>query len=143
MNLSAGGGYAVWAQPGEDTGWQLVVRAPDGTVSTPDVPGFASPPDLTGGTGGTGGTAGEGRSLLAVYSRPSGGDEDLYALDLRSGREHRVAPVSSAGADEVHPSVQFGRLVFVRRGGSCLGVYVWNGRAAPRPPRPPRPSTPL
>lgn len=30
VNLAAGEGYTVWSRPGEDTGWQLTVRAPTG-----------------------------------------------------------------------------------------------------------------
>ncbi len=127
VNLSAGGGYAVWAEPAEDTGWQLVVRSPDGAVSRPRVPGFAGPPDVSVGTGG-----GDPRPLMAVYSRSTGSNEDLFALDLLTGREHRVVAVSTARADEAHPSLQYGRLAFVRRGGAKPGVYVWNGRGAAR-----------
>lgn len=95
-------------------------------MTTPSVPGFAGPPDVSVGT-----ARGADRPL-AVYSRPSGGNEDLFALDLLTGREHRVVPVSTARADEVLPSLHSGRLVFVRRGGSRPGVYYWNGRGAAR-----------
>ncbi len=130
VNLAAGGGYAVWAQPNEDTGWHLVVRAPDGAVTTPHVAGFPGPPEASVGTGAARGVP--GRPLLAVYARAKGASSDLYALDLRTGREHLVSAVSTARADELAPSVQYGRLAFVRRGGSRPGVYVWSGRGAAR-----------
>jgi len=69
---------------------------------------------------------------MAVYSRSTGGNEDLFALDLLTGREHRVVAVSTARADEAHASLQYGRLVFVRGGGAKPSVYVWNGRGAAR-----------
>lgn len=128
VNVSAGGGYAVWAAPEEDTGWQLVVRAPDGTVTRPAIDDFAGPPDPSVGSGGGTGT----RPLLAVYSRRVGGSDDVYALDLATGKEHRVSAISTAGADELAPSVQQGRLAFVRSGGERPGVYVWNGKGAAR-----------
>lgn len=123
VNLSAGAGWAAWAEPQEDTGWQLVVRAPDGTVSRPAVPGFAGPPEVSVG-------AGHGRPApaLAVYSRPYHGQQDLYALDLASGKEHRILGVSSRGADETLPSISGGHLAFVRPNGPRPGVWTWNGR---------------
>src|SRR5687767_6351293 len=47
QNLTANGGWMVWAQPNQPagSGFRLVVRAPDGTVSTPDIPVFEEVPD--------------------------------------------------------------------------------------------------
>lgn len=104
------------------------MRAPDGRVSRPDVPGFAGPPEVSIGQGGR-----PARTALAVYSRPDGGQEDLYALDLATGREQRIAGASSRGADEVLPSLSLrGHLVFARRTGPRRGLFVWTGRGAPR-----------
>jgi hypothetical protein len=36
-NLTANGGYLVWAQPAAAGRWRLAVRAPDGTVTTPSL----------------------------------------------------------------------------------------------------------
>lgn len=127
VNLTAGVGWAAWAQPDEDTGWSIVVRTPDGRVFRPDIPAFAGPPKLSVGRGGR-----PARAALAVYSRPRGGQEDLYALDLAAGTEHRIAGASSPGADEVLPSLADGHLVFARRTGPRRGLFVWNGRSAPR-----------
>jgi len=124
--LAGDGGYLVWAAPNEDTGWHLVVRAPDGTVAVPAIRDFAGPPQVSVGSD----AYAAGRALLAVYSRPSGGDDDLYALDLRTGREHRVSPISSSAYDEDAPSVQYGQWTFVRRGGKHPGVYVWHGHGS-------------
>lgn len=127
VNLSAGVGWAAWAEPEEDTGWRIVVRAPGGAVSRPGVPGFAGPPELSVGAG-----RGRPARALAVYSRPYRGQQDLYALDLASGREHRIAGVSSRGADETLPSISYGHLAFVRPNGPLPGVWTWNGRDAAR-----------
>ena len=120
VNLAAGGGYLVWFAPGEDTGWRLVVRAPDGTVSTPDVPGFASPARASIGSDRPGI---DGRRLLAVYSRAG----DVHALDLRTGAEERVRGASTRAYEEDLPSVQYGSVVFVRRGGRRNGVFSLSG----------------
>lgn len=125
VNLAAGGGWAVWSEPAEDTGWRLVVRAPDGALSRPGVPDFAGPPEVSVGLG-----QGNDGAVLAVYSRPYRGQLDLFALDLASGGEHRIAGVSQRDADEVLPSISGGHLVFVRRNGPRPGVWSWNGRAA-------------
>lgn len=124
VNIAAGGGYVVWSKPEEDTGWKLVVRAPDGVVSTPDVRGMPGPADVAIGS-----TGGSKDRLTAVYARPRGASTDLYALDLATGKEHRVA-VSSRSYDELAPSLYNGRLAFVRRGGKRDGVYLWSGSGA-------------
>jgi hypothetical protein len=116
VNLAAGGGYHVWVAPGEDIGWRLVVRAPDGTVSRPDVDAFTGPPQVSIGSDRF---AAGGRRLLAVYSRAG----DLYAYDLRRGTEERLRGISSRTYQESSPAIQFGRMVFVRRGGKRPGVY--------------------
>jgi hypothetical protein len=130
VNLTAGGGYVAWAAPATapETGWRLVVRAPDGTVTTPALRAFATPPRVSIGSD----AFAEGRALLAVYSRPSGGDDDLYAYDLRAGTERRISAISSAAYDETVAGVQYGRFAFVRRGGTRPGVYVWTGKGPAR-----------
>ncbi|MBI5104811.1 MAG: hypothetical protein HZB46_07480 [Solirubrobacterales bacterium] len=123
--LAAGGGYLVWSQPSEDTGWHLVVRRPDGTVVAPQVAGFTGP--AVASVGST--TFAFPRRTIAVYGRDDG---DLYELDLATLRESRVAKVSSSSYREHAPSVQYGRWVFVRSGGRRDGLYTWTGRGASR-----------
>src|SRR4051794_27780054 len=125
--LASGGGWFAWSAPNEDTGWHLVLRAPDGTVSTPQIDDFTGPVQVSIGS-----TAfAAGRSIVALYSRPSGGDQDIYELDLRTGRESRISPISSASYDETAPSMKYGRMSFVRSGGRHDGVYAWTGGSKP------------
>ncbi len=139
VNLAAGGGWAAWAAPAEDTGWNLVVRAPDGTVTTP-VGGFAGPPAPAIGSGRRSGP--QARQLLVAYARPdaTGDDTDIFQLDLRTGRESRVAALATDRYRESAPSVQYGAFTFVRRGGPRNGVHLWSSvrgvrRVSPDTPR--------
>ena len=138
-NLAAGGGWMAWAAPARDGGWQLVVRAPDGTLSTP-VAGFAAPPAPSIGSGGFGT---QPRSLYAAYTRTDtdGADTDVWQLDLRTGRE---SPLPGAATDryrESAPSLRFGTFTFVRRGGPRDGVHVRRLRGRLRRVSPDTPST--
>jgi hypothetical protein len=119
QNLAAGGGYLAWSAPAADgAGFQLTVRAPDGTVSTPSIARFDTAPDASIGSGGTQTAA--NRPLVAVYAR--GGD--VYQLDLRTGTESKVAGASSSAYKEASPSIQYGRLTFVRTGGRNNGIFL-------------------
>lgn len=130
-NVASGGGYAAWAAP-EGDGFRLVVRAPDGTVSTPDLPAFAEAPDPTIGSTGF---AVANRRLLLLYSREDGsGDSDIHAYDLRAGgAEQRLPGLSTSSYDETAASMQFGRYAVVRTGGRLNGVVTGSlGRAGVR-----------
>jgi hypothetical protein len=132
-NLASGGGYLAWAAPAPGGGHVLTVRAPDGTITTPDVPRFRRAPDPAIGSDRFGA---DGRRLLAVYAR----DGDLFALDLRTFAEERVAGASTRAYEESAPDLEFGRMTFVRRGGRDNGVFYRDGegrlrrltRAVPR-----------
>jgi hypothetical protein len=124
-NLTANGGYLVWAQPAAGGRWRLTVRAPDGAVTTPAIADFGAPPAAQIGSTGY---AIAGRRLLAVYSRCQGVSAiagcDVYAYDLRAGTEERIAALSSRTYSETAPSLELGRLAFVRRGGGPRpGLY--------------------
>jgi len=121
QNLASGGGYLVWSAPAPEGGFQLTVRAPDGTVSTPGIARFRTAPDPAIGSGGTQTAA--NRPLVAVYSR----DGDIHRLDLRTGVESKVAGASSPTYEETAPSIQYGRMTFVRRGGRDNGVFFRDG----------------
>ena len=126
-NLTANGGYLVWAAPADGGRWRLTVRAPDGTVTTPAIADFgAAPRAQIGSTG----FAIAGRRLLAVYSRCQGASAlagcDVYGYDLRAGTEERIAKLSSRTYSETAPSIELGRLAFVRRGGGPRpGLYYY------------------
>jgi hypothetical protein len=134
-NLTANGGYLVWAAPA-GARWRLIVRAPNGAVTTPAIADFGAPPRAQIGSTGF---AIAGRRLLAVYSRCQGASAtagcDVYAYDLRAGTEERIAALSSRTYSETAPSIELGRLAFVRRGGGPKpGLYyaTLGGKAAPR-----------
>jgi hypothetical protein len=135
-NLTANGGYQVWAAPAAAGRWRLTVRAPDGAVTTPAIADFGAPPRAQIGSTAF---AAAGRRLLAVYSRCQGTSAtagcDVYAYDLRAGTEEKIAKLSSRTYSETAPSIELGRLAFVRRGGGPKpGVYYWTlgSSAAPR-----------
>jgi hypothetical protein len=134
-NLTANGGYVVWAAPVDGGRWRLTVRAPDGTVTTPAIADFGAPPRAQIGSTGFA----VGRRLLAVYSRCQGASAiagcDVYAYDLRAGTEERIAQLSSRSYSETAPSIELGRLAFVRRGGGPrpgLYYYTLGGKAGPK-----------
>src|SRR3954447_18719909 len=132
-NLTAGGGWMAWAAPGAGGRWRLTVRAPDGTVSTPAIRSFAVPVDPSIGSDSL---ASPARGLLAVYARCKGSSAvsgcDIWAYDLRSGDERRVAAVSSPKTSETAPSLSRGLWGFVRRGGPRPGVYASTPRGGVR-----------
>ncbi len=124
-NLTAGGGWLAWAAPTGNDQFQLVVRSPNGTVTTPDIPAFDAAPDPSIGSYYVNRRSPNGKRIVAVYAR---GDGDVYRLDLASGRETRVKAISSSRYRESAPAITGGRYVFVRRGGPRNGVYVTRGR---------------
>ena len=135
-NLTANGGYVVWAAPADGGRWRLTVRAPNGTVTTPAIADFGAPPRAQIGSTGF---AVANRRLLAVYSRCQGASAiagcDVYGYDLRAGTEERIAKLSSQTYSETAPSIELGRLAFVRRGGGPkpgLYYYALGSSAAPR-----------
>jgi hypothetical protein len=135
-NLTANGGFVVWAAPGDPGRWRLTVRAPDGSVTTPAIADFGAPPRAQIGSTGF---AVAGRRLLAVYSRCQGASAiagcDVYGYDLRAGTEEKIAKLSSKTYSETAPSLELGRLAFVRRGGGPtpgLYYYALGSTAAPK-----------
>ena len=121
-NVATGGGVTAWATP-EGDGFRLVVRTADGTVSTPDIPAFATAPDPTIGSTGSAAGGFDARRLLVLYAREdSSGDSDIYALDPRTGSERPVPGLSSARYDETAAAMVYGRFAAVRSGGKVNGV---------------------
>ena len=124
QNLQANGGYMTWAQPNQPagSGWRIVVRAPDGTVSTPDIPVSEDVPQPTIGT-----DTAFPRNLLLVYARRG----DVYTYDLRRRVERKLRAISSS-ATEATPTMTYGRVQFVRRDGRRPGIYTWTARSGLR-----------
>ena len=125
QNLTAGGGYMAWAQPKQPagSGFRLVVREPDDTVTTPQIPVFEDVPDPAIGSD----QFGFPRALLLVYAR--GGD--VYSYDLRTKIERKVTQLSSRAVERT-PVVEYGRWQFVRVNGSRPGVYAWSAQSGLR-----------
>ena len=123
QNLTAGGGYLAWAQPNQPagSGWRIVMRAPNGSVTTPDIPPFEDVPQPSLGTGGLG-----DRGLRIVYARAG----DIYEYVIASRRERRTS-IRPAGVER-SPSVVFGTYAFVRVSGGQTGIYVMRNRRARR-----------
>ena len=96
-------------------------------MTTPAIADFGAPPrPQIGSTQ----FAAAGRRLLAVYSRCQGASAiagcDVYAYDLAAGTEQKIAKLASKTYSETAPSIELGRLAFVRRGGGPKpGVYYW------------------
>jgi hypothetical protein len=94
-------------------------------VTTPAIADFGAPPrPQIGSTQ----FAASGRRLLAVYSRCLGASStagcDVYAYDLAAGSEQKIAKLASKTYSETAPSIERGRLAFVRRGGGPQpGLY--------------------
>lgn len=121
-NVATGGGVTAWATP-EGDGFRLVVRTADGTVSTPDIPAFATAPDPTIGSTGQAAAGFDARRVLVLYAREdSSGDSDIYAFDPRTGTERAVAGLSSARYDETAAAMAYGRFAVARSGGKVNGV---------------------
>lgn len=111
--LAYAGGWTAWAQPAGDR-WQVVTRAPDGTVAAPSLPTFGAAPDLSIGTDGQ-------RRLQLVYARCDGASTtagcDVFRFALGGGaREEPVRALATEGASEAAPSLSNGTWAFVRRG---------------------------
>ena len=124
-HLAQGGGYIAWSAPVGDGRFRLMVRAPGGQVrALGGVAAFGAAPDLEIGSDRYGIA---GRRLLLVYSRCRGASVsrgcDVYAYDLRRGREERVAALSTRSYSETAPALYYGRYGFVRRGGRRPGTY--------------------
>lgn len=135
QNLVSAAGWHAWSGVDANGNAKLQLRKPDGTVFTPDIPSFVSPVDAAIGT--RGGVAGDntpaGRRLSAVYSRcksaPSAPRScDVWALDLTTLREAKVAALARPGVDETAPSVTFGNWTVVRRGGARQGTFAYSER---------------
>jgi hypothetical protein len=132
-NVATGGGVTAWATP-EGDGFRLVVRTADGTVSTPDIPAFATAPDPT--IGSTGAAAGgfDARQVIVLYAREDdSGDSDVWAFNPRTGEERAVPGLSTARYDETAAAMAYGRFAAVRSGGRIDGVVTGKlGRAGVR-----------
>ena len=128
-NLAAGGGWRAWAAPKAGGRWELVTRAPDGTIQAARVRDFGAAPDAS--IGSTGYAAAEKR-IVIVYSRCTGSSAtagcDIFQYDLAAGTERKVTRISTREGSETAPSISMGSYAFARRDGPRPGTYT----ASPR-----------
>jgi hypothetical protein len=133
--ITQNSGWLAWAQPAGLGRWQLIVRSPQGVITTPAIRVFGAAPDPSIGSDRFGAS---GRRLYVVYSRCSGTSAiagcDVYRYDLVAGTETKVTAISTATASETAPSVRSGQWSFVRRGAGASrpGVYVYTPRGGAR-----------
>ncbi len=120
-HLTGAGGYLAWSSPTPDGTWRLTLRAPDGTVSQPDVAPFAQAPQPAIGSV----LDGTAKRLVVVYVR----EGDVYELDLRTSSERRLEELSTA-AEETLVAVNYGRYV-VAREGSRGGLFAYGRTGRP------------
>lgn len=134
QNIAYAGGWTAWAAPAGDGRFELVVRAPDGTITTPDIATFATPPEPTIGSV----NVGPAKRLLVAYPRCAGDSAiarcDVHSYDLRAGGAERpVDGLSTRAYSETAPALNEGVWSFVRRGGGPRkGVYVMTGKRPTR-----------
>src|SRR3954447_16799090 len=120
--VAAAKGWTAWSEL-RDGAYVLVLRAPEGTVTTPAVKPRGVPFDLAPGTDASGRPT-AAYSRCQAEPRPTGGANtigpqwtsgrgcSLRILDLRSGRERRVSR-AAADASEVLPAVAGSRIAYV------------------------------
>jgi hypothetical protein len=123
-NLAAGGGWRAWAAPKPDGRWQLVTRAPGGTIAAAPIADFGAPPDASIGSTAFGVAE---KRVVAVYSRCRGTSAtagcDVYQYDLAAGTQRKLTRLSTQAGSEIAPSIASGVYGFARRGGSRPGTY--------------------
>jgi hypothetical protein len=123
-NLTAGGGWRAWAAPKTSVRWQLMTRAPDGTIQPAEIEDFGAPPDPSIGSTAL---AAPTKRVVAVYSRCQGSSPtkgcDVFQYDLAAGTERKVTRISTTSSSETAPSISAGSYAFARRGGPDAGTY--------------------
>jgi hypothetical protein len=123
-NLTAGGGWRAWAAPKTGGRWQLMTRAPDGTIQPAGIEDFEAPPDPSIGSTAL---AAPAKRVVAVYSRCKGSSAtkgcDVFQYDLAAGTERKVIRISTIASSETAPSISAGSYAFARSGGPDAGTY--------------------
>lgn len=128
-NLAAGAGWRAWAAPKSRGRWQLVTRAPDGTILAANIKDFGAPTDSSIGSTTF---APADKRIVAVYSRCQGSSAtkgcDVFQYDLAAGTERKLTRISTTAGSETAPSISVGSYAFARRGGPRAGTYTANRR---------------
>ena len=104
--VSSVGQTVAWSSYDTATGTYRLMTLRDGSPTALPVAPSSKPFDLDLGTNRSGGA-------VAVYTRCDPGC-DIYRFDYPSGKEQRLAKLSSPTADEVQPTVWRGEIAFVR-----------------------------
>ena len=105
--VAAWEGTAMWSRYDPAAGTYALMASAGGgaAVPVPVAPRSGGPFDIDLGTDRNGNT-------VAVYSR----DGDIYRLDVATGSELKIRNVSTARVER-DPTIQHGRLAFIRRAG--------------------------
>lgn len=134
-NLASAAGWQAWSTTAAGGTHRLRLRRPDATVLTPDIRAFGAPVDPAIGTRGGADAINTpaSRRLSTVYSRCAGPSSlsgcDVYALNLTTLKEEKVAALATRTYSETAPSLTFGNWSVVRRGGGPRpGVYSYAER---------------
>jgi len=132
-NLAAAEGWRAWAAPTARGRWQLVTRAPDGTIQAANINTFGAPPDPSISQTSF---AGPDRRIVAVYSRCQGASAtkgcDIFQYDLGAGSERKLTRLSTTAGSETAPSIYMQSYAFARRGGPRPGTYTANPKQVRR-----------
>jgi hypothetical protein len=106
--VAAWNGTAMWSHYDPATKTYVLVQSVDGGAPTavPVPPRSGGPFDIDLGTNRSGATC-------AVYTR----DGDIYRLSVASGAETKISKLSSPALAERDPTIQRGRIAFIRRDG--------------------------
>src|SRR4051812_46024902 len=133
--VAAARGWTAWSEL-RDGAYVLVVRAPEGTTTTPPVPTRGVPFDLDLGTDAAGRPT-AAYSRCAKEPRPTGGANtigpqwtagggcSIVLLDLGTGKERKVRR-ARADASEVLPSLSGSRLAYIavpKKGSRALLIW--------------------
>ncbi len=105
--VAAWDGVVMWSHYDATTQTFSLVQSVDGAAATPVAvaPRAKGPFDVDLGTNRSG-------STYAVYTRDDG---DIYRLSVATGRETKVAALSSPALAERDPTIMRGEIAFVRR----------------------------
>lgn len=122
-------GYAGWTAWSDAVGdrFRLVLRAPDGTVTTPALPTSARPWDVSLGPDARG-------AVVAIYRRCTAAGCGVRRLSVATGQEQVLRSVDAPAYDEATPAIWRSTVAFTRRIRGCDVPYA-KTLGSPRPSR--------
>ena len=122
--LAGYSGWTAWSRADGDR-YRLTLRAPEGRIIQPAIPGSSRPWDVSLGPNARG-------DVVAIYQRCTSRGCDVRRLDVQTGREDILQSVSSPSYREATPAIWRSTVAFTRRIGGCDVPYVKTlGSSAP------------